>query len=272
MSAVSSLGVYLRRSRERAGLSVEAVATGSRIVPRFVAALEADQHEDMPAPVYVRGFIRAYCEQVGVDPAPALRLYAAQAVPDPPLTVRPAPAAPRAAPVARRWRRVVVGALVVAALGTVAMLSLGRRQPDAVASRGGTAPAVPGAPAPPDTAASRVTATTSTPPIGPPAPAPTPPPTPAPAPAAGATPAPAERVLLIRAVETTWVRVTPDGGSPAEETLPPETVREWRSAKGFRVSTGNAGGILLELDGRPLPALGDRGQVVHATIPSEPRP
>jgi cytoskeleton protein RodZ len=79
-------------------------------------------------------------------------------------------------------------------------------------------------------------------------------------------------VLLIRAIETTWVRVTPDGGSPAEETLPSGSVREWRSAKGFKVTIGNAGGILLELDGRPLPALGGRGQVVHATIPSEPRP
>ena len=53
-------------------------------MPRFVEALEADQHADLPAPVYVRGFIRAYCEQVGADPARALRLYDAQAVPDPP--------------------------------------------------------------------------------------------------------------------------------------------------------------------------------------------
>ena len=59
---------------------------------------------------------------------------------------------------------------------------------------------------------------------------------------------------------------------PAEETLPPGSVREWRSARRFRVTPGNAGGVVLELDGRPLPALGERGQVVHATIPSEPRP
>jgi cytoskeleton protein RodZ len=84
--------------------------------------------------------------------------------------------------------------------------------------------------------------------------------------------APVERVLLMRAVETTWGRIQPDGGPPAEETLSPGAVREWRSVKGFRITAGNAGGILLELDCRPLPALGARGQVVHTTIPLEPRP
>ena len=281
MNAVSSLGVCLRRSRERAGLSMEAVSTGSRIASRFIHALEADQHADLPAPVYVRGFIRAYCEQVGADGAEALRLYDAEAVPDPPLTVRAV--APVAAPMAagRRWRRVVVGALVVVALGTLAMLSVWRRQPDAAAKRGGAAPAAPSQPAAPDASVSRVNAAMLPPSVSPatPAAAASPaPPTPSAAPAAGVAPAPsalpasAERVLLIRAVETTWVRVQPDGGQPAEETLTPGAVREWRSVKGFRVTAGNAGGILVELDGRPLPALGDRGQVVHTTIPFEPRP
>ena len=77
----------------------------------------------------------------------------------------------------------------------------------------------------------------------------------------------------MRAVDTTWVRVKPAGAPPTEETLSPGTVREWRSAGGFRVTLGNAGGVELELDGRALPALGERGQVVRdAAIPDEPRP
>jgi cytoskeleton protein RodZ len=278
MSSESSLGAYLSRCRKRAGLSVEAVSAGSRIASRFVHALEADQHADLPAPVYVRGFIRAYCEEVGADVEQAIRLYDAEAVPDPPFTVRPAAPIAAPTPAGLRWQHVVVGALIVAALGTAAMLSLGRRQPDADARRGDP----PGKPAPPGVSASQVNVTVPPPPVSPatsPAAAVPPGPlTPAAAPAEGAAPAPpapptpAERVLLMRAVETTWVRVQPDGGPPAEETLSPGAVREWRSVKGFRVTVGNAGGILLELDGRPLPALGGRGQVVHTTIPFEPRP
>ena len=66
MRAALTLGAYLRQYRERAGLSADEVSAGSRIVPRLIDALEADQQEALPAPVYVRGFIRAYCEQVGL--------------------------------------------------------------------------------------------------------------------------------------------------------------------------------------------------------------
>ena len=70
----------------------------------------------------------------------------------------------------------------------------------------------------------------------------------------------------MRAIETTWVRVQPDGGEPTEETLAPGMVREWHSAGSFRVTLGNAGGVELELDGQAVPALGQRGRVVRDVI------
>ena len=75
MSADASLGAYLRRCRERSGLPVEAVSAGSRIVRRLVDALEADRQDLLPAPVYVRGFIRACRDQLELDGhgLPALR-------------------------------------------------------------------------------------------------------------------------------------------------------------------------------------------------------
>ena len=86
-------------------------------------------------------------------------------------------------------------------------------------------------------------------------------------------PKPADRVLVMRATDTTWVRVQPDGGPVTEETLSPGAVREWRSAGRFRVTLGNAGGVELELDGRAQPTLGSAGQVVKdATIPRELQP
>lgn len=273
MSAKPTLGTYLRRGREQSGLSMEAVSAGSRIVPRLVEALETDRQDLLPAPVYVRGFIRAYCQQIGADTEEALRLYDdEQAPPPPPLTVRPsAPEAPKVPP-ARRWGRVAGLSAVGVVLGVAAFVLLGRRHPDAVASRENGAVA---------TAASNPTPTSTTPtPVAPPvealAPAPPPPSAPATAPAApvsGGAPKPADRVLVMRATDTTWVRVQPDGGPVIEETLSPGAVREWRSAGRFRVTLGNAGGVELELDGRALPALGSAGQVVKdATIPREFQP
>jgi cytoskeleton protein RodZ len=272
MSAKQTLGAYLRRGREQSGLSKEAVSTGSRIVPRLVEALEADRQDLLPAPVYVRGFIRAYCEQIGADTDEALRLYDEQAAPPPPLSVRPSmPPAPKE-PFVRHWGRVAALSVVGVTLGVAGIVLLGRRQPDAVASRGsGAEDSASHRPSPPSPLPSTPPPQTATPPDGP-----------SPSLAASATgsatsalgaPQPVERVLLMRAIDTTWVRVRPDGGSATEETLSPGSVREWRSAGRFHLTLGNAGGVELELDGRALPALGASGQVVKdVTVPSEAQP
>ena len=261
MSAKSTLGTYLRGGRERAGLTVEAVSAGSRIVPRLVDALESDRQDLLPAPVYVRGFIRAYCAQIGAEADEALRLYDEQTAPAPPLTVH-APSAPtRPSSVSRRGR-VAVASMLAVGLGIAGIFLLGRRQPDAGAGGGAgdtrTAPrSSPSAPA-----VERAM----------PPPAPSAAVTPPDAPASSA-PGSVERVLLMRAIDTTWVRVQPDGAGPTEETLSPGAVREWRSPGRFRLTLGNAGGVELELDGRALPALGTRGQVVRdATVPGETPP
>jgi cytoskeleton protein RodZ len=260
VSAKDTLGAYLRRGRERSGLSVEAVSAGSRIVPRLVDALESDRQDLLPAPVYVRGFIRAYCEQIGATADQALRLYDEQAAPPPPLTVHAPPPRTRPLPAVRRWGRVAVVSVPVVMLGVAGIFMLGRRQPHAVASREAGATMT----------ASR--SSTAPPPMAPAAPAP-PPAAPAPVAPASSVAGSVERVLLMRAIDTTWVRVQPDGAGPTEETLSPGSVREWRSAGRFRVNLGNAGGVELELDGRALPALGAPGQVVRdATVPGETKP
>jgi cytoskeleton protein RodZ len=271
MSAKPTLGAYLRRGRERSGLSMDAVAAGSRIVPRLVEALEADRQEFLPAPVYVRGFIRAYCEQIGADTEEALRLYDEQAAPPPPLNVQPqSPEAPKVS-AARRWGRVAALSAVGVVLGVAGFALLGRRQPDALASRGNGAVATASTrPAPPPAPPAQ-----PQPPVVVPAPAPAAPSTSATAPAPPAAPVssapkPADRVLVMRATDTTWIRVQPDGAPATEETLAPGAVREWRTSGRFQVTLGNAGGVELELDGRALPALGTAGQVVKdAILPGE---
>ena len=275
MSAKYTLGEYLRRGRERSGVSVEAVSAGSRIVPRLVEALEADRMDLLPAPVYVRGFIRAYCEQVGADADEALRLYEEQTGPPAPPTAQAELSPARPSRPERRWGRVAVGSVLVATIGALAIFLLGRRHPDAIASRGtGATMTASRAPAVAPSAERAAPA----PPVGP---ASDPEPS-APAPTVAATtpvaPAssvegPVERVLLMRARDTTWVRVQPAGAEPSEETLSPGSVREWRSPGQFRVTLGNAGGVELELDGRALPALGTPGQVVRdVTVPAESGP
>jgi cytoskeletal protein RodZ len=107
----TTLGSFLRGAREARGLSVDDVSGVTRVRSRHLRALEEERLGDLPAPVFVRGFIRAYCASVGLPPAEPLHLYEARL-----RAVRAAaPAVP--APAGRdRRRRPAVPALIAAAL------------------------------------------------------------------------------------------------------------------------------------------------------------
>lgn len=65
---VESPGALLAAARVRAGLSLTDVAERSRVGLGYLEALEADDWEALPAPVYTRGFMRLYAREVGLDP------------------------------------------------------------------------------------------------------------------------------------------------------------------------------------------------------------
>lgn len=67
-----NFGEYLRRQREIRGFSLEEISEQTKISLRALRALEAEDWEILPAEIYVRGFIRCYCETIGLDPNEAL--------------------------------------------------------------------------------------------------------------------------------------------------------------------------------------------------------
>src|SRR6185295_13404317 len=71
----SSLGGYLRALRLSARGSLADMAVATRISERYLRSLESDVPDDLPAPVFVKGFIRAYCAFLGAPADEALALY-----------------------------------------------------------------------------------------------------------------------------------------------------------------------------------------------------
>ncbi len=69
---MAGIGEALRSTRERRGLSIAEVAQDTRISPRFLEALESEQFDELPAPVYVRGFIRSYASYLKIESQPLL--------------------------------------------------------------------------------------------------------------------------------------------------------------------------------------------------------
>ncbi len=63
----AEIGPILRAARLKRGQSLEAVAQQTRISKRFLEALEENRFEQFPAVVYLRGFLKSYCEHLDVN-------------------------------------------------------------------------------------------------------------------------------------------------------------------------------------------------------------
>jgi cytoskeletal protein RodZ len=62
-----SVGERLREAREAAGLSLEDIATSTRIPTRHLESLEASDFSRLPAPTYTVGFAKNFAGAVGLD-------------------------------------------------------------------------------------------------------------------------------------------------------------------------------------------------------------
>lgn len=69
---LAGIGITLHDARVRHGLTIEQAAADTRISARFLDALESERFHELPAPVYVRGFLRSYANYLRVDPQPLL--------------------------------------------------------------------------------------------------------------------------------------------------------------------------------------------------------
>ena len=62
-----SCGEFLRRARQRRGLTLQQIAQGTRIPLRHLSALERDEFAVLPGGMYRRAQVRAYADAVGLD-------------------------------------------------------------------------------------------------------------------------------------------------------------------------------------------------------------
>src|SRR5215468_6534365 len=231
---MGSLGTYLRELRSAKDVSLDEVTRATRVGRAHLEALEAEDLASLPAPVFVKGFIRAYCEFLQTDPAEALSRYR-ELTGDRSHAASAGHLDSRGAGLGRG--PVFVSVILLVVLGTALfILNSGRNS----SSRATRAP-VPSAAAP---AA---------------------PPAATPVPRATAAPRGGQH-LVAKAVEPTWIRVQIDGVRSVEELLPAGATREWSAEKRFVLTVGNAGGISLELNGRPLPPIGAPGAVIRELV------
>ncbi len=70
-----SFGPWLKGQREARGVTIAEIAESSKISVRYLEALERDRFDVLPAPVFVRGFLREYARVVGLDADEVVNLF-----------------------------------------------------------------------------------------------------------------------------------------------------------------------------------------------------
>jgi cytoskeleton protein RodZ len=64
---VGSFGERLRREREMRGISLDEIATATKISTRNLKALEDEKFSQLPGGIFNKGFVRAYAKFLGID-------------------------------------------------------------------------------------------------------------------------------------------------------------------------------------------------------------
>jgi flagellar biosynthesis protein FlhG len=68
-------GPRLRRVRLRQGVELEHIARITKVNPSYLRFIEEERFDELPAAVYVRGFVMGYAGCIGLDPEHVAQTY-----------------------------------------------------------------------------------------------------------------------------------------------------------------------------------------------------
>jgi cytoskeletal protein RodZ len=258
---VEPFGARLKKERERQGITLEDVASSTKIGTRMLRALEEEHFDQLPGGIFNKGFVRAYARHLKLDEDEAIADYlAASGLRPPQAAVEPEPQEPPADeqetvdPTPLPWG-MLAAALLIVALGLAVWGFYSREK-----SSGGAPMSSSGKPAsaPAASAAipsvSSVSASTTIP--APQAASPD-----AASDSAASSPAPGAFVVLVRAREDSWVLITADGKEVMTDTLTASSEKSVEARNNVVVKAGNVGALDFWFNGKKLPPQGDYDEV-----------
>ena len=248
---MESIGDTLRNARLRRGIDLEQVVAATKIRLHHLEAMEADQFERLPGGLFARSFLRQYAHLLDLDEGELITSLDQQfRVPDPApeQSLKPGFRRTRHAP-AFVWSMLALASLAAFHFwdshrnrSLEAGIRIGMSRSTGGASREAVAPAPP--------------------------PATPPPATPPPATLEPQSQESGPMHVALTATEPVWVSVKWDGGSTYTGTLDAQQSREIDFASEMAVLVGNAGGLRILLNGRPVGPIGARGQVQSLRLTS----
>ncbi len=243
---MESPGACIKRERELRGFSIQDVHEATRIPIKILVALEADNFEALPQAAFVKGYIKASCKFMGLDETDLLLRYELFMKDNAPVEETPAEATHPPGParaISLSSKRVVglllaLGLLII--IGFYLLSGIGRE---------GDILKTPSAPTPIEKAEAPAVA-----------------PETVKAPAKKVTPP--GHVLKVIATDDVWIKLTIDKKKPFEVLFKKGDSRQWLMKTGVNLVVGNAGGVTLVFDGKPVKMVNMPGRVIRMKLPA----
>jgi len=251
-----SYGLYLQSVRVKKGFSIERVAAETRIRGEILRAIEAEDYDKLPGDVFVKGFLQSFARAIDADTEEVLKRFEQRRQ-----NLTPEPVyAEASTPEGRRfwltvlWVTALMAVLVGGTLWTYQLFDTHYTETapqtpptdksnDAVSPNHEVAKTVPAGVQTVETKETGVK------------------------PREKAEQQARNYRLEIIAHEETWLKVIADEARATEHILKPEEVLQLEADAMFNVLIGNAGGVTVQLNGKPVPVQGRTGQVVNLQLP-----
>lgn len=231
-----SFGMYLKKARLENGLSIDDVLNQTRISKYVIQQIEEENRKNLPEDVFLKGFLKAFAETVGVDPDDVLMRYKDFCSNDEDV-VEKNDDEHLDNPVISN--KVVVCCILIAILILFSLVFFSSSKDDSLSKEVIEERDVV-------VLADEENTTTEE----------------------KKTDIISEELLLeIVCVEETTLKISSDGGIPTEHNLQPEDILELKADKQYNILIDNTCGVTLFLNNDPVVVPGKCGQTVNIQLP-----
>ena len=248
---MESIGKYLKRARQKKNVSLQDVASQTRIHHSVLESLEAGNFENLPGPMYVKGFLKRYAEYLGLKSAPLIDRYLEThpKSPNQDLVLPSRKVSKGSLTKFAGWGIAAAGLVIIflVVFFTVKLLFFRRPATDLIAPvkiattrmrESSKKPVPPAVLAQKKNVSNKAVIFNTSEPL----------------------------TLQAVAEDDLWLEVISDGKLLFQGVLPKGSRETWKAGSRFRLQIGNAGALELTLNDKLLGMLGENGQILKEVI------
>ncbi|MEG6521730.1 helix-turn-helix domain-containing protein [Desulfotomaculum sp. 1211_IL3151] len=246
------IGEALRNARNEKGYSLKYLEEATKIRAKYLEALENENFDILPGPVYAKAFLRTYAKYLELDTEEIMAEYNGLSKNNDtqPQAEETKPFDPEATTsIAKKWKYLVAGLAIVSLFAFNSLYNNGQNQDNKPEIPKNTAQEQPNTQGPsPENLNTPGQATNNEKDQG------------------------VRVVLKVNDEQQSWMQVEADGNTVFSGLVGPGEMKDFKAKQKIYLHVGNAGAVEVNVNGKNLGRLGENGKVVKIPFTSEEEP